>query len=58
VIVCSCNVLTDRQIAAVIAAGAERPREVYAGCGCQAQCGCCTATILAMLRPGEAAAGR
>jgi bacterioferritin-associated ferredoxin len=58
VVVCSCNVLTDRQIAAAIAAGADRPREVYAGCGCQAQCGCCTATILAMVRAGEPAPSR
>jgi bacterioferritin-associated ferredoxin len=57
-VVCSCNVLTERQIAAAIAAGASRPREVYAGCGCQAQCGCCTATILAMVRAEEPALQR
>jgi bacterioferritin-associated ferredoxin len=57
VYVCNCNALTDAQIAAAVAAGADRPRDVYAACGCSAQCGCCTATILAMVREG-APAGR
>lgn len=51
-VICSCNVLTDKQVAAAIAAGADRPRDVYAACGCKAECGCCTATILAMVRDG------
>ncbi len=51
--VCNCNALTDRQIAAAIAGGADRPQEVYASCGCKAQCGCCTATILSMVRAGS-----
>jgi bacterioferritin-associated ferredoxin len=55
VYICNCNALTDKQIAAAVAAGAERPRDVYAACGCQAQCGCCTSTILAMARQGAAA---
>ncbi len=55
--VCHCNGLTDKAIKAAIAAGAERPSEVYAGCGCQAQCGACTRTIVGLLRetPGTAA---
>lgn len=53
--VCTCNALTDKQVAAVVAAGADRPRDVYAACGCQAQCGCCTAMILAMVREGSSA---
>ncbi|MGG5807774.1 (2Fe-2S)-binding protein [Falsiroseomonas sp. CW058] len=53
--ICNCNALTDKQISAAVAGGADRPREVYAACGCKAQCGCCTGTILAMVREGGAA---
>jgi bacterioferritin-associated ferredoxin len=55
VYVCTCNALTDKQVAAAVATGADRPRDVYAACGCQAQCGCCTAMILAMVREGQSA---
>lgn len=55
--ICLCNGLTDSQIAKAIAEGAARPREVYASCGCGAQCGRCTAAILGMVREGQAAAG-
>jgi bacterioferritin-associated ferredoxin len=58
VYICNCNALTDKQIAAAVAAGAIRPRDVYAVCGCKAECGCCTATILAMVRDGTPAAGK
>jgi bacterioferritin-associated ferredoxin len=56
-VVCHCNRLTDAQIAAAIAAGASRPAEVYQGCGCGAQCGCCCKTIVELLRttPGTTA---
>jgi len=54
VYICLCNGLTDTQIATVVAAGADRPKAVYAACGCRAQCGGCTRTILATIR--EAAA--
>jgi bacterioferritin-associated ferredoxin len=47
--VCLCNALTDAQLRTA-AAGAARVRDVYAGCCCQAQCGCCTATVLSILR--------
>jgi bacterioferritin-associated ferredoxin len=48
-IVCSCNVLSDKQVLSVLA----RPRQhrpptisqVYAGLGCRAQCGRCAPTI-------------
>ena len=56
-VVCHCNRLTDAQIAAAIAAGASRPAEVYAGCGCCAQCGCCCQTIVGILRTGPGACG-
>jgi bacterioferritin-associated ferredoxin len=51
-VVCHCNRLTAAQVVAAIAAGASRPAEVYAGCGCGAQCGCCCRTILDLLRGG------
>ncbi|WP_431267026.1 (2Fe-2S)-binding protein [Dankookia sp. P2] len=52
---CLCNALTDRQVADAIHQGARRPREVYARCGCHAQCGRCTASILNALHVGAAA---
>lgn len=48
--VCLCHALTDARIAGVVADGASRPREVYAACGCRAQCGRCTQTILGLIR--------
>jgi bacterioferritin-associated ferredoxin len=46
-IVCSCNVLSDQQIAAVILADSYPPRisQVYANLGCKARCGQCAPTI-------------
>ena len=57
-VVCHCNRLTEANIAAAIAAGAARPAEVYAGCGCSAQCGCCCKTIVEMLRSDAGGASR
>jgi bacterioferritin-associated ferredoxin len=48
--VCICNGLTDTQIRGAIAEGARRPKEVYAACNCNAQCGCCTGTMLSIIR--------
>ena len=50
-IVCSCNVFSDTQVRAAIAASAEQPRmsRVYASLGCAAQCGRCAHTIKAIL---------
>ncbi|MDJ0389635.1 (2Fe-2S)-binding protein [Roseomonas sp. E05] len=48
--VCLCNGLTDTQIRGAIDAGARRPKEVYAACNCSAQCGCCTGTMLSIIR--------
>jgi bacterioferritin-associated ferredoxin len=49
--ICLCNGLTDNQVKQVVAdGGACRPREVYAACGCRAQCGRCTRMIVGMLR--------
>ena len=56
--ICLCNALTDTQIAAAVAAGADRTHDVYAACGCTAQCGGCTRTILAIVREGSAATAK
>ena len=50
-IICSCNILSDAQVRAVIASEAPRPRmsRVYASLGCTAQCGRCAHTIKVML---------
>jgi bacterioferritin-associated ferredoxin len=48
--VCLCNALTDTQVGRAVQEGACRPREVYAACGCRAQCGGCTRTILGAIR--------
>jgi bacterioferritin-associated ferredoxin len=56
-IICLCNALSDRQLADAVEKGAHRPREVYAACNCQAQCGTCTRTILTMIRDGKSASG-
>ena len=47
---CLCNALTDTDVRHAVQEGACRPREVYAACGCRAQCGGCTRTILGMVR--------
>jgi len=54
--ICLCNGITDDQVRQVAADGAARPREVYSACGCRAQCGRCTRTILTILREDRAAA--
>jgi bacterioferritin-associated ferredoxin len=54
-IVCSCNVLTDVEIRASIAAlkGPRRVCEVYASLGCTAKCGGCAGTICALISEAE-----
>lgn len=53
--VCLCNALTDRQVkAAAEAAGTTKPSEVYAACGCRAQCGNCIKRMLHLIRGDEA----
>lgn len=47
-IVCSCNVLTDREIRSVIDSAPARPataNQVYGCLGCSPQCGRCARTI-------------
>jgi len=49
--ICLCNALTDRQVMqAAAAAGTTKSSEVYAACGCRAQCGQCARTLVALLR--------
>lgn len=56
--VCLCNGLTDHQVEKAVAGGAARPKDVYAACGCRAQCGTCARAILCAIRGGAAAAFR
>lgn len=56
-VICLCNAMSDGDVRAAVASGATRPKDVYACCGGRAQCGCCTATIMQILRespPGVA----
>ncbi|MFN7308926.1 MAG: bacterioferritin-associated ferredoxin [Acetobacteraceae bacterium] len=53
---CLCNAISDTQIAQAFRGGARRPRDVYASCGCRAQCGRCAADILSVMRGLSAAA--
>ena len=49
-IVCSCNVLSDHQIRAVVRANAPRMTSQVYGClGCSAQCGRCARTIRSIM---------
>jgi bacterioferritin-associated ferredoxin len=51
VYVCLCNALTDRRLKqAANATGSHRPSELYAACGCRAQCGQCVHAVLKLLR--------
>jgi bacterioferritin-associated ferredoxin len=51
VYVCLCNALTDRRVKQAIAdASTATPCEVYAACGCRAQCGKCVKLVRDMLR--------
>jgi bacterioferritin-associated ferredoxin len=53
--ICLCNGLSDAQVGQAIRDGARRPRDIYAACGCRAQCGGCTRTILGVIRDGASA---
>jgi bacterioferritin-associated ferredoxin len=51
VYICLCNALTDRRLKQAIAdTDYYRPAEVYAACGCRAQCGQCVKAVLQLLR--------
>jgi len=58
-IVCSCNVLTDRDVRAALSGDEAAPRttsEVYTCLGCSAQCGRCARTIRRIMDEALAAA--
>jgi bacterioferritin-associated ferredoxin len=58
-IVCSCNVLSDHDVRATLAAGERAPRttgQVYHCLGCSAQCGRCARTIRRIMDEALAAA--
>ncbi|WP_374445148.1 bacterioferritin-associated ferredoxin [Stella sp.] len=56
-IVCSCRVISDREIRAAMADGARRCGDVFRRCGSGPQCGSCVPLIREMLAmmPGAAA---
>jgi bacterioferritin-associated ferredoxin len=57
-IVCSCNVFSDRDVRGALSSAEETPRtagEVYRCLGCSAQCGRCARTIRRIM--DEALAG-
>jgi bacterioferritin-associated ferredoxin len=59
-IVCSCNVLSDHDVRATLAAGEGAPRttgQVYHCLGCSAQCGRCARTIRRIMDEALAAPG-
>ena len=58
-IVCSCNVFTDKDVRSTLANGEDAPRtcgEVYHCLGCSAQCGRCARTIRRIMDEAIAAA--
>jgi bacterioferritin-associated ferredoxin len=51
VYICLCNALTDRKVKQIAAdGGGRRLVDVYAACGCRAQCGQCAMAILKLVR--------
>jgi bacterioferritin-associated ferredoxin len=49
--ICLCNALTDRQVKqAAQSAEFTKPGDIYAACGCRAQCGQCARAMLNLLR--------
>jgi len=49
-IVCSCNVLSDRDIRNIAAGRVLTVARIYDGLGCRPQCGTCARTIRAIIR--------
>jgi bacterioferritin-associated ferredoxin len=51
VYICLCNALTDRQVMQAAASPAfTKPGDIYAACGCRAQCGQCARAVINLLR--------
>ena len=55
VYVCNCNGLRRRDVAQSIEAGAERPRDIFASHGCQAQCAKCVCEMREMIQESRQA---
>ena len=56
--VCLCNALTDRQVKQAAATpGFTKPGDIYAACGCRAQCGQCARALIKLLRGDTAILG-
>jgi bacterioferritin-associated ferredoxin len=55
-VICSCNVLTDREINAALSSSSQprTPGAVYKCLGCTPNCGRCFATIKALIRQHQA----
>lgn len=47
--VCNCNGIRERQVRAAIAAGAQRPAEIFRACESKAQCARCVCDMRRML---------
>lgn len=54
-IICSCRVISDREIRAAAAAGARRCGDIFRRCGNAPQCGTCLPMIREMLAAGAGA---
>lgn len=54
VYVCNCNGLRQRDVAAAIDAGAQRPRDIFARHQCQAQCAKCVCEMREMIQDAQA----
>jgi len=54
-IICSCNVLSDRDVRGVIKLSAHTVSQVYRQLGCSAQCGRCAHTIKKIVQEGKPA---
>jgi bacterioferritin-associated ferredoxin len=51
--VCNCNGIRERQVRAAIAAGAERPAQIFKACGSTAQCARCVCDMRKLLDEGR-----
>ena len=47
--VCNCNGIREREVRAAIAAGADRPAQIFKACDSQAQCARCVCDMRRML---------
>ena len=55
VYICNCNGIRERDVSRAIEAGAQRPRDVFAHNGCQAQCAKCVCEMREMIQESRQA---